>query len=310
MLIGLMIDAQDGVQWSEWTALAEAAEAAGLHSLSISEHYSQFHATAGAAPDAMDAWTVIAALAPLTRRLRFGTLVTPVTFRHPSVLARIVATVDKISGGRVELGLGAGWVESEHVQNGFPYPELAERFAILEEQTEIIVRSWTEDSFDFAGRHYTLKGQRARPQPVQTPHAPLVLGGTAKARSAALAARFAQEYNVAFGTLDVCRQRLETVRSACAAIGRDPATLHGSLFTVAALGASAAEAAARRQRAQALTGSPPPMVASWIEGTIDQAADKLRAYERAGVTRLYFKHADRSDFEAIRLLGELARAVA
>lgn len=309
MRIGIMIDAQDGVSWAEWTALAKAAEEAGLYSFSLSEHYSQFHAGEGPTPDAMDAWTVIAALAPTTRTLRFGTLVSPVTFRHPSVLARVVATVDQISGGRAELGLGAGWVESEHVQNGFAYPDLPQRFSMLEEQAEIIVRSWTEDTFDFIGRHYTLRGQKARPQPLQKPHAPLMIGGNAKQRSVALSARFAQEYNVNFTTPDVCKERLEKVRAACAAIGRDPATITGSLFTVAVLGSSEDEVARRQRTAEWLTGNA-AMKATWIIGDIDQAAARLREYERAGITRFYFKHADRSDFAAIGMMGELARAVA
>lgn len=180
---------------------------------------------------------------------------------------------------------------------------------MLEEQVEIIVRSWTEERFDFSGQYYTLKGQRARPQPLQKPHLPLVIGGNAKPRSAALAARFAQEYNVAFSSLELCKERLDTVRQACVAIGRDPETMAGSLFSVVVLGDSESEIAERHRRAAELTGNPPAVQETWLSGTVEQVAGRLQDFKRAGISRFYFKQADRQDFEAIKLLGRLAQAV-
>src|SRR5438309_939349 len=144
MRICLMIEGQEGVTWSDWVALARAAEDAGLDGLFRSDHYS---AIVRPAADALDAWTTLAALAPLTSRIRLGTLVSPATFRHPSVLARMATTVDHISKGRVEVGMGSGWYEREHLANGFPYLDAKRRFDLFAEQVEVVVRSWTEEGF-------------------------------------------------------------------------------------------------------------------------------------------------------------------
>src|SRR3954451_15424610 len=144
MRVALMIEGQEGVTWTQWVALAQAAERAGIEALFRSDHYSTVTGRAGGS---LDAWTTLAGLAAVTERLRLGTLVSPVTFRHPSVLARAVVTVDQISGGRVELGMGAGWMEQEHRAFGFPFPAYEERAAMLAEQIEIVPRQWTEDEF-------------------------------------------------------------------------------------------------------------------------------------------------------------------
>src|SRR5262249_43928666 len=145
-----MIEGQEGVTWDHWVALARAAEDAGLEAMFRSDHYSAIiRPLAGA----LDAWTTLAGLAAVTARLRLGTLVSPGTFRHPSVLARMATTVDHVSGGRVELGMGAGWYERDHTENGFPFLDARTRFALFAEQVEIVARTWTENGFDFAGDH-------------------------------------------------------------------------------------------------------------------------------------------------------------
>ena len=171
----------------------------GFDGLFRSDHYTSFHTAPGAA---LDAWATIAGLAAMTSRIRLGTLVTPATFRHPSELARVVVTADHISGGRVELGIGAGWFETEHRQNGFPFPPTPERFSMFSEYVEVLLRSWSAADVDFRGTHFTLEGQRALPGPVQAPHPPLIFGGRGRRRSLALAARFADEYNAAFLAAD------------------------------------------------------------------------------------------------------------
>ena len=195
MRIALMIEGQEDVSWADWLALAEACEEFGIEALFRSDHYMSF-----ARPDrreAHDAWTTIAALASRTTQVRLGTCVSPATFRHPATLAKTVATIDHVSGGRVELGLGAGWFTDEFNAFGFPFPGPAERQEILEETVEIVCRMWTEESpFSFSGRHFQLDECRSLPQPVQRPHPPLIIGGNAGPRSAALAARWADEYNV------------------------------------------------------------------------------------------------------------------
>ena len=185
MRVCLMIEGQEGVAWDEWVALARAAEDAGLEGLFRSDHYS---AIVQPLAGSLDAWATLAALAPLTSTIRLGTMVSPTTFRHPSVLARLATTVDHVSGGRVELGMGAGWYKREHAENGIPFLDTKARFDLFAEQVEIVVRTWTEEGFDHDGAHYTLRGQTALPKPVQQPHPPLILGGAAKPKAAALAA--------------------------------------------------------------------------------------------------------------------------
>ena len=195
MQVCLMIEGQEDVTWNEWSALAQATEAAGLFGLFRSDHYTSFHGDPGGA---LDAWATLCALAVITDRIRLGTLVSAATFRHPSELARVAVTADHISGGRIEVGVGAGWFEGEHRQNGFVFPAVADRFDLLTEYIEILVHSWGAETFDFEGRHFVLQGQRALPGPVQKPHPPVIVGGAGRPRSLALAARFAQEYNTAF----------------------------------------------------------------------------------------------------------------
>ena len=218
-----MIEGQEGVTWEQWVALAETCERAGIETLFRSDHYLSFSFPHERA--AHDAWTTIAGLAALTTKLRFGTLVSPVTFRHPSLLTNAVATVDHISGGRVELGMGAGWNELEHEAFGFPFPPLRERLEHLAEQIEIVHRLWTEEHVTFEGKHYHLVDCPALPKPVQDPHPPLLVGGRAKPGTAIPAARFADEYNVIGSSLEDYVAARKALDEACEREGRDPKTL-------------------------------------------------------------------------------------
>src|SRR3954469_10932379 len=205
MRVCLMIEGQEGVTWEQWRALAATAEESGFEALFRSDHYESLAGSANYG--SLDAWATINALAALTTTLKLGTLVSPVTFRHPSVLARAVVTADHVSGGRVELGMGAGWHEGEHRAFGFPFESMPDRFDRLGEQVEIVPRSWGREPFDFDGRFYRLEGADPLPKPVQEPHPPLILGGGAGPRAAALAARWADEYNMAFASVEECRER-------------------------------------------------------------------------------------------------------
>jgi F420-dependent oxidoreductase-like protein len=306
MRVCLMIEGQEGVTWEDWIALAHAAEDAGLEALFRSDHYS---AIIRPAAGALDAWTTLAGLAAVTTRLRLGTLVSPATFRHPSVLARMATTVDHISGGRVELGMGAGWYERDHTENGFPYLDAKTRFGLFAEQVEIVSRTWTDDGFDFAGEHYTLESQTALPPPVQQPHPTLVLGGTAKPRSAALAARFASEYNTLNAPLDELRARKARLDEACAAAGRDPGTLGYSLMTTCVVGRDRRDVDERLARLQELLGDRPWM-GDWPRGTLEEVAQRLELLASAGISRVMLQHLDHRDLDAVAVMGELARAVA
>jgi F420-dependent oxidoreductase-like protein len=304
MQVCLMIEGQEDVAWSEWAALGRAAEEAGLHGLFRSDHYTSFHGPPGAA---LDAWAIISALSAVTDRIRLGTLVSAATFRHPSELARVVVTADQVSGGRIEVGVGAGWFEKEHRQNGFVFPDIRDRFDLLTEYVEILVRSWSAETFSFTGQHFVLQDQRALPAPLQVPHPPLILGGQGRARSLALAARFAQEYNAAFLAPEECGRLRSRLDAACQDAGREPSTLSMSLMTLIAAGESAE--AAEQRVTRMLSGFRVPRERCHV-GTVEEVVTALRALEAAGVTRVYAQHPDRADFPAVRLLGEVARQLA
>jgi F420-dependent oxidoreductase-like protein len=315
MELCLMIEGQEGVSWDQWTGLAAACEEHGLAGLFRSDHYVSFdgEGTAGS----LDAWAVLAALAARTERIRLGTLVSPATFRHPAVLAMNAVTVDHVSGGRVDVGMGAGWFEREHAAFGFPFPDRATRMAKLAEQLEIVHRAFSEDRFSFEGRHYRVDDLAALPKPVQHPHPRIVMGGSAGPVSARLAARWADEYNVNYVGPDECRRRRERLARAWEAEGRDPETLRFSLMTRCIVGADRRDLE-RRARYQ-MDGSDGDDVATflaggadaWVAGTVEQAADRLRAFQDAGVQRVMLQHLDHADLDTVALIGaELLPAVA
>jgi alkanesulfonate monooxygenase SsuD/methylene tetrahydromethanopterin reductase-like flavin-dependent oxidoreductase (luciferase family) len=296
----LMVEGQESVGWDDWVATAQAAEAAGLHGLFRSDHYSSFHAAPG---PALDAWATICGLAAITQRIRLGTLVSPATFRRPSELARVVVTADHISGGRVEVGVGAGWFEMEHKQNGFPFPSTPERFSMFAEYVDVLVRSWSAEEFDYHGKHFTLEGQRALPAAVQLPHPPLIFGGSGGPRSLSLAARFADEYNAAFLAPDEAAALRRRLDDACRHCDRDPDSLPLSMMTLVAAGEDGAEAEDRFARM--LTRFRAPRERSQI-GSLDEVESSLGTLENAGISKIYVQHPDLHDRRSVELLGQVA----
>ena len=302
-----MIEGQEGVTWPQWRALAEACERHGIATLFRSDHYQNLD---GQHPErgSLDAWGTIIALSALTTKLRLGTLVTPTSFRHPSVLAKLVVTADHVSDGRIDLGLGAGWHEGEHEAYGFPFLPTAERVDVLEEQLQILIGHWGGDEFSFTGEHYTLSGLNAEPKPVQRPHPPIIMGGNAGARSAELAARFAAEYNTPFPSLDQINQRKANIDRACDRAGRD--AIPFSIMAGVVLGADVAEVEGRARRVAAATGrdaaellrDPPP---GWIVGTLEQAAEQLAAIREAGVSRVMCNQFVEPEVDQVARIGEL-----
>lgn len=278
MRICLMIEGQEDVTWEQWLALARTCEESGIEALFRSDHYLSVQGR----PErgSLDAWGTISAMAAVTSKLRLGTLVSPVTFRHPAVLAKAAVTADHIGGGgRIELGMGAGWHEPEHTAYGFPFPPTGERFGMLTEQLELVRRQWEEGPFSFEGEHYTVRNLDAQPKPIERPR--LILGGRGGPRSLELAARFADEYNVFHVDAARCREIREGLDRACERVGRDPATLPLSLM------------------------NPVPT------SSLEEAVADLREYEEAGVVRVMAQHLEHTDLETVEWLGrELAPAVA
>ncbi len=305
-----MIEGQEGVSWGDWVRLATLAEAHGLDGLFRSDHYTAIIRPRAAA---LDAWATLAGLAVVTDRIRLGTLVSPSTFRHPSVLARMATTVDHISGGRVELGMGAGWYEREHLENGFPFLDAKQRFELFAEQVEIVVRSFTETGFDHRGAAYALADQTALPEPVQRPHPPLVLGGSVRPRFAALAARYATEVNTLGATNDELRERKKRLDEACEAADRDPASLGFSVMAACFVGSDRAEAIDRVRAFLDLGGDddrPDPeellleRQGRWLAGTVEDVIERIEELREIGVTRVFLQHLNHSDDEMVVLIGD------
>lgn len=309
MRLCLMIEGQEGVTWGDWVRLARLTEDEGLEGLFRSDHY-----TAIIRPDAdaLDAWATLAGLAALTGRIRLGTMVSPATFRHPSVLARMAVTVDHISHGRVDVGMGSGWYEREHEAHGFPFLDGRQRFALFAEQVEIVVRSWTEERFDHDGPAYRLRDQQALPRPVQEPHPPLILGGSVKPRFAALAARYASEVNTLGAPDDELRERKAALDRACADAGRDPATLGFSVMTACFVGETRSDVVDRVARFLAVRGGDTDAAAliaersdRWLVGTVDEVAERIEGLRALGVTRVLLQHLNHDDDAMIGLLPAL-----
>ncbi len=298
-----MIEGQEGVTWPQWEALGRACEEHGIPELFRSDHYLNLGGIADRG--SLDAWGTMCGLAAVTSTVRLGTLVSPATFRHPSLVAKMVTTADHISGGRVDLGLGAGWHEREHEAYGFPFASTRERMDVLEEQLQVVLGNWGDETFSFSGDHYTLRELEAEPKPIQRPHPPLIIGGSGGRRSAELAARFGDEYNTPFAAGDELRQRRQRVVEACEQAGRE--MLPFSLMTGIVLGSDETDL---RDRARRLSerrpdfdglSDPPP---AWIVGTIDQATEQLLELREAGVDRVMCQHLLHDDLDVVALLGE------
>ena len=313
MRFALMTEPQQGLAYDEILALARTAEEAGLEAFFRSDHYTSFPGAAGL--PTTDAWATLAGLARDTTRIQLGSLVSPVTFRVPGNLAKLVATVDEMSGGRVALGLGAGWNEDEHAEYGFSFPSLRERYDLLEENLAIIHGLWTEpDGWTYDGAHWQVRGSRFRPRPTfgggRHPH--LILGGDGGPRLARLVATYADEFNRGSASAEVLVQAYDNVRQACRAVGREP----GSVVFSAMVGVLIAETEgdlADRVRAQLeMTGANDDAAAwlaerrrRWIMGTPDEAWERIRTLEAAGAQRIMLQDFLPRDLEMVRLMGRV-----
>jgi F420-dependent oxidoreductase-like protein len=305
----LMIEGQDGLTWDHWLALADATERLGFEALFRSDHY--FSSPGVGGRGSTDAWTLLAALAARTEHIRLGTLVSPVTFRLPSVLAKSAATVDEISGGRVEIGMGAGWWAEEHTQFGFPFPPTRERFEMLEEQLEIVHRLLTEERFTFAGHHYTLTDAECLPKTVQQPRPPIVLGGMKVGPwMQRLIGAWADEFNTVGGAPEEVRERFGRARDGVTAAGRASESLVTSFMTWCFVAPTEAEYLEKLERARSLDPTAGPfdayradIEADCIVGTPERAAERISQYAAAGVERIMLNHTLYDDIEMLELLA-------
>jgi F420-dependent oxidoreductase-like protein len=299
----IFTEPQQGATYDDLLRVARATEDAGYDAFFRSDHYLKMGEVSGD-PGPSDAWITLAGLARETSRIRLGTLVTSATFRLPGPLAISVANVDQMSGGRVELGLGAGWFEAEHAAYGIPFPALGERFDRLEEQLEIVTGLWRTlpgERYSFAGTHYTVTDSPALPKPVQQPQPPVIVGGHGPKRTPALAARFATEFNVAFSSPDVTAVQFERVAAACREIGRDPAELVLSAAHTIAVGRDDAEVT---NRCVAIGRKVDDLRADGLAGTVAEIVDRLGQWrEKTGITRIYLQLLDLADIDQIELIA-------
>src|SRR4051794_1626260 len=286
MRVALMIEGQEDVTWEHWVALADACERSGVPALFRSDHYLSVEGETQ--NGSLDAWGTIAALAARTTTLRLGTMVSPTSFRHPSILAKLATTADHVSGGRVELGMGTGWSEVEHTAYGFPFLSMKERMDVLEEQLEIVHDGhWGDGDFSFKGAYYEIEHLTALPKPVQTPHPPLIMGGAAGPRAARLAARFADEYNTVMPSLEEIKERKANIDAACEKTGRDPIPF--TIMTPTVIGAKP-------------DGLDP---AKAIVGSVGEVKHRLAELESVGVSGVYMQHQDHRDTDMVELMGSL-----
>jgi F420-dependent oxidoreductase-like protein len=298
MELRIFTEPQQGATYDDLLAVAQEAERLGFGAFFRSDHYLGM-GTEGL-PGPSDAWITLAGLARETSTIRLGTMMTSATFRHPGPLAISVANVDQMSGGRVELGIGAGWFEQEHTKYGIPFPSTGERFDRFEEQLAIITGLWaTEGGFTFAGEHYQVTDSPGLPKPTQQ-KPPVLIGGVGKKRTPALAATYADEFNLPFVDEPTTKAQFQRVREACEAEDRDPATMRWSNALVLCVGADEAEV---ERRAQAIGRDKDELRENGIAGTPQEVVDKIGRYAELGTERLYLQVLDLADLDHLRLVA-------
>ncbi len=316
MRLSLMIEPQMGLTYDEQLSIARRAEAAGFETLFRSDHYESFPGESGG--HTTDAWAVLAGLARDTTSIGLGVLVSPVAFRTPGNLAKVIATVDEMSGGRVEVGLGAGWHADEHRRHGFQFPEIGVRAELLEETLEIVHGLWDEpDGWSFRGRHYAVEDAFFRPKPGSLPgrdgrRPNILVGGSGTPRSFRIAARHADEFNLSSTSPEGAAAKFARLDDALRTVGRDPATLTHSVMAGVLVGRDAEEVASRQRDLMAVFGGADDESEAWFEtrrprwvlGTPDQARDVVRRFAEVGAERIMLQDFLPRDLDMIDLAAE------
>ncbi|HEY2552163.1 MAG TPA: LLM class F420-dependent oxidoreductase [Streptosporangiaceae bacterium] len=304
MRLRIFTEPQQGADYDTLLRVARATEDLGFDAFFRSDHYLKMGRTSGL-PGPTDAWITLAGLARETSRIRLGTLMSPVTFRFPGPLAISVAQVDQMSGGRVELGIGAGWYEAEHAAYAIPFPPLGERFARFEEQLAIITGLWRTaegEKFSFDGAHYTVTDSPALPKPAQRPGPPVLIGGGGKRRTPRLAAAYADEFNLGFSSVADTAAAFGRVRDACAAGGRSDWPMAYSAALVVCCGRTPDEVA---RRAAVIGREPDELREHGLAGSPAEIAAKIGEYVEVGAERMYLQVLDLQDLDHLELLAEL-----
>lgn len=303
MRLRIFLEPQQGATYEDQLAVARAAEDLGFDALFRSDHYLHMGDHLDGLPGPTDAWITLAGLARDTSRIRLGTLMTAATFRHPGPLAISVAQVDRMSGGRVEFGFGAGWFEQEHAAYGIPFPAAArERFDRYEEQLDIITGLWTTpvgETFRYEGRHYRLAEGPALPKPQQGPRPPVVIGGTGLKRTPRLAAKFADEYNVPFASLEETEAAFDRTTEAVRVSGRGAPMVY-SAAQVLCVGRDDAEVA---ERAAAIGRAPDELRRNGLAGSPEEVVDKIGRFGAVGAERIYLQVLDMADLDHLELVA-------
>lgn len=306
-MLRIFTEPQQGASYDQLLAVATTAEQCGFDAFFRSDHYLKMGSASGL-PAYTDAWTTLAGLARDTRTIRLGTMVTPVTFRPIGTFPAVATQVDHMSQGRVEVGLGAGWYEAEHTAYGLPFPALAKRYDLLEDQLAILHGVWTTEAsgvFERDGLTGTVRVQADSFRPAQRPHPPIVIGGRGGPRNSRLAATYADEFNISFVMPDAMRAAHDSVRKACATQQRDPASLNFSVGLVTCCGSSEAEIS---RRAAAIGRDVSELRENGLTGTPAEVLEKISAYTNAGAQRIYLQILDLSDLDHLRLLAEEVQA--
>ena len=302
MLLRIFTEPQQGATYDDLVAVATTAESLGFDAFFRSDHYLTMGGDG--LPGPSDAWITLAGIARETSRIRLGTLVTAATFRYPGPLAIAVAGVDQMSGGRVELGLGAAWYDGEHTAYGIPFPSLGDRFERLEEQLAVITGLWGTDegeTFSYDGRHYQLADSPGLPKPVQRPGPPVIVGGGGKKRTPRLAAAYASEFNLPFSSLEDTAAQFDRVREACRTGGRDPGSMILSAAQVVCCGRDENEIA---RRAASIGRKADELRANGLCGTPSEVVDRLSTFAAAGASRIYLQVLDLADLDHLALIAE------
>ena len=303
MELRIFVEPQQGASYRQQLAVAQLAERLGFDGFFRSDHYLRM-GEGDPLPGPTDTWVTLGAIARETSTIRLGTLVCSATFRLPGPLAVAVAQVDDMSDGRVELGLGAGWFDTEHTAYGIPFPTLGQRFEILAEQLEIVTGLWAtpiDSQYSFEGQHHGLVGSPALPKPVQPGGPPIIMGGYGAKRTPALAAQYANEFNLPFSPLELYRPLCDNVRAACEARDRDPASMVFSAAQVVCCGADDAEVARRAQR---IGRDVDELLSNGCAGSPAQVLERIADFAEAGATRMYLQVLDLDDLDHIELLAD------